>query len=88
MTPFEIRLELVKLAKDMLNEEFQAKRSMIEQEWSNEVCVAMNAMANNPNTPLPPAPTFPQYFSEDDVVQKAICLNEFISTGKYAPTRL
>jgi hypothetical protein len=88
MTPFEIRLELVKLAKEMLSEEYKAKRSDIEQEWSNEVCVAMNAMANNPSNPLPPTPTFPKYFTEDDVVLKASSLNEFISNGQFLPTKL
>ena len=88
MTPFEIRLELIKVARDMLSEEYKAKRSDVEQEWSNEVCVAMNAMAKNPETVLPTTPEFPKYFTEDDVVLKASCLNEFISTGYFTPTKL
>ena len=88
MTPFEIRLELVKLAKDMLSEEFQSKRSLVEQDWCNQVAVAMNKQAANPETPLPETPKFPTYFTENDIVERASVLNEFISSGKHAPNRL
>lgn len=77
MTPFEIRLELVKVAKDMLSEEYHSKRSILEQEWQTEVSSAMNA-----STKPPKAPVLPKYFSEDEVVDKALRLNEFISSGK------
>jgi len=77
MTPFEIRLELVKLAKDMLSEEYHSKRNMVEQEWNNEVGAAINVSREPPK-----APTLPNYFSEHDVIAKAISLNEFISGNK------
>ena len=88
MTPFEIRLELVKLAKDMLSEEFQSKRSLVEQDWGNQVAAAMNKQAANPDTPLPETPKFPTYFTENDIVERASVLNEFISNGQFLPTRL
>lgn len=77
MTPYEIRLELVKVARDMLSEEYHSKRGIIEQEWQAEVRSAMDADAKPPK-----APTLPKYFSEDEVVEKALRLNNFISTGK------
>lgn len=77
MTPFEIRLELVKLAKDMLSEEYHSKRNMLEQEWQTEVNAAMNTSIKPPK-----APALPKYFSEDEVIDKAMRLNEFISLGK------
>ena len=77
MTPFEIRLELVKLAKDMLSEEYFSKKSMIEQEWNNEVTAAVNVSREPPK-----APTLPNYFSEHDVITKASSLNDFISGNK------
>ena len=77
MTPFEIRLELVKLAKDMLGDEFHSKRGLAEAEWNNQVAVAMNNQ-----TALPETPKFPEYFTEYDVINKASRLNEFISNGK------
>lgn len=85
MTPYEVRLELVKLARDILGEEYQSKRSLIEQEWCNQVSVAMNSMATNPETALPTTPKFPTYFTEQDIIRKASALNEFISNGKYEP---
>lgn len=76
MTPFEIRLELVKLAKEMLSEEYHSKRNLIEQEWNNDVHSAMNASCDPPK-----APTLPDYFSEEDIIERAQRLNEFISLG-------
>jgi len=77
MTPFEIRLELVKLAKDMLSEKYHSERSILEQQWNNEVQTAISASKK-----LPSAPTLPNYFSEKDIIAKASSLNEFISGNK------
>ena len=77
MTPFEIRLELVKVARDMLNDEYHSKCRFVETDWNNQVAVAMNNQ-----TALPDTPTLPQYFTEEDVIVKASHLNEFISNGK------
>jgi len=77
MTPFEIRLELVKLAKDMLSEKYHSERQIIEQEWNNEVQAAVNASRTPPS-----APSLPDYFTENEVIKKALCLNEFISGNK------
>jgi hypothetical protein len=74
MTPFEIRLELVKLAKEMLSEEYHSKRMMLEHEWSNEVAMALDSKREPPKAPI-----LPNYFSENDVIEKALRLNEFIS---------
>jgi hypothetical protein len=77
MTPYEVRLELVKLAKEMLSEDFHTKTSIIQNKWQNEV-----AISNNRNENPPPLPKMPEYFTEYDVVQKALRLNDFISNGK------
>jgi hypothetical protein len=37
MTPFEIRLELLKMARDMLTEEYHGKREIVNQEWHTKV---------------------------------------------------
>jgi hypothetical protein len=83
MTPFEIRLELVKLARDMLNDEYHSKRGLVETDWNNQVMSAMNNQKALPDTPA-----FPQYFTEEDVIVKASRLNEFISNGQFLPTKL
>jgi len=77
MTPYEVRLELVKLAKEMLSEDFHTKTSIIQNKWQNEV-----AISNNRNENPPALPLMPEYFTEYDVVQKALRLNDFISNGK------
>jgi hypothetical protein len=37
LTPFEIRLELLKMAKDMLNDEYFGKREQIGNDWHMKV---------------------------------------------------
>jgi len=74
LTPFEIRLELLKMAKDMLSEEYHSKRESISNEWHSQVEVAKLNGGIVPNHP-----GFPSYPSEQDVVKKAQELNGFVS---------
>ena len=74
MTPFEIRLELLKMAKDMLVDEFHAKRDTASQDWSIKVDTARHSGAHPPEHP-----PLPQYPSEADIIAKAGTLNGFVS---------
>lgn len=74
MTPFEIRLELLKMAKDMLSEEYYAKREQVSNDWQIKVEVAKL----NGGT-VPEHPGFPPYPSETDIIAKAQTLNGFVS---------
>ena len=74
MTPFEIRLELLKMAKDMLSEEYHGKREQISNEWHSQIEVAKLNGGIVPNHP-----GFPPYPTEQDVVKKAQELNGFVS---------
>jgi hypothetical protein len=74
MTPFEIRLELLKMAKDMLNDEYYGKREVISNEWSTKVEVAK---INGGEMPVHPG--FPAYPSETEIIAKAQTLNGFVS---------
>ena len=74
MTPFEIRLELLKMAKDMLSEEYYGKREVISNDWSTKVEVAKHA-----GQPAPDHPGFPAYPLETDIIAKAQVLNGFVS---------
>lgn len=74
MTPFEIRLELLKMAKDMLNDEYYGKREVISNEWSTKVEVAK---INGGEMPVHPG--FPSYPSELEIISKAQTLNGFVS---------
>lgn len=74
MTPFEIRLELLKMAKDMLAEEYHGKREQISNDWSVKVEVAkLNGGS------IPDHPGYPTYPSEKDIISKAQELNGFVS---------
>jgi len=76
MTPFEIRLELLKMAKDMLNEDYYGKREIISNNWHTKVEVA-RLQGETP----PDHPGFPSAPSESEIIAKANILNEFISQG-------
>jgi len=74
MTPFEIRLELLKMAKDMLNDEYYGKREQISNDWQ----VKVDSAKINGGT-IPEHPGFPPYPSETDIIAKAAALNGFVS---------
>ena len=74
MTPYEIRLELLKMAKDMLTDDYHTKRDALQQQWHTQVEAAKIAGLESPDIPeLPPFPT------ETDIVKKAEALNLFVS---------
>jgi hypothetical protein len=74
MTPFEIRLELLKMAKDMLNDEYYGKREQISNDWHMKV----ESAKLNGGT-IPDHPGFPSIPSETDIIAKATALNGFVS---------
>jgi hypothetical protein len=74
LTPFEIRLELLKMAKDMLNDDYYGKREVISNEWSTKVEIAK---INGGEMPVHPG--FPAYPSETEIIAKAQTLNGFVS---------
>ena len=74
LTPFEIRLELLKMSKDMLTEEYYGKKDQISQDWQVKVDNARHAGQHPPEHP--PLPTYP---TESDVIAKATLLNGFVS---------
>jgi hypothetical protein len=74
MTPFEIRLELLKMAKDMLSEEYYAKREQISNDWQTKV---ESAKLNGGS--IPDHPGFSAYPSEAEIIAKASALNGFVS---------
>lgn len=74
MTPFEIRLELLKMAKEMMVEDYYGKREIISNDWQMKV---ESARVNG--VTIPEHPPFPQYPSESEVIAKATTLNGFVS---------
>ena len=74
MTPFEIRLELLKMAKDMLEQDYYAKREQVSNEYATKCDVAKIH-----GTEIPAHPGFAAYPSEADIIKKATELNGFVS---------
>jgi hypothetical protein len=74
MTPYEIRLEVLKMAKDMLTDDYHTKRDCLSQQWHTQVDAAKIAGTTSPEFPAVPA--FP---TEEEIVKKAEALNQFVS---------
>ena len=74
MTPFEIRLELLKMAQNMLEQDYFGKRESISNDWQVKVDNARHAGQHPPEHP-----GFPAYPTEADIIAKAHTLNGFVS---------
>jgi hypothetical protein len=68
-TPYEIRLDLLKLANEILLQPVFNRRSALEMEWSAKRDV-------NPAEPFPNMPDFP---TSAQVIDEAERLNRFVS---------
>ena len=74
LTPFEIRLELLKMAKELLLEDFNSSKERLINEWQVKVESAkLNGQA------IPEHPAFPTYPTETEIINKAQALNGFVS---------
>jgi len=81
LTPFEIRLEVLKMAKELLVEEYHTQRTALEQEYYSKAEAEKNAMLQDKAFVLPNFPKMPDFPNEKDIMKKAKHLNEFISKG-------
>jgi len=69
-TPYEIRLELLKMAKEVLFEPIYQKRQSLSDEYHAKLTDANRATASYP--------TMPDFPSSTDIIQKAEELKKFI----------
>jgi hypothetical protein len=74
MTPFEIRLELLKLSKDMLEQEYMSKREVAHNNWQ-----VASENARTQGQQLPNQPEYSLFPSEQEIITKAHALNGFVS---------
>lgn len=72
-TPYEIRLNLLDMAKSMCEANWHSNREFVMQEWCWKVEVAKEN-----KQPLPPKPSI-NPLVEDDFIRVAERLNTFIS---------
>jgi len=71
LTPFEIRLELLKMSKELLEQDFHTRRDTAMRKW--ELAASTNKDGQEFLTEIPAYP------SESAIINKAKLLNEFIS---------
>ena len=74
LTPFEIRLELLKMARDLLTDEYHTKSNIDQQNWLEKVATARSAGSAPPDHP-----GMATYPNETDIITKATTLNGFVS---------
>ena len=75
-TPFEIRLELLKMSKEMLEQEYYSKKEKITNDWQ------MKLEWEREHGKVPSAhPAIPAFPTEEQVMDKAKALNDFVSNG-------
>lgn len=74
MSPFEIRLELLKMARDMLTEDYFGKRQIVDNDWQQQI-----ELAKQTGSPSPSHPGYPAYPNEAEIIGKATALNNFVS---------
>jgi hypothetical protein len=67
MNPFEIRLELLKLAQQIENERVMSERIRLENDW--------HSIRDDMKVPFPTVPVV----SVEDVIRAAETLNAFVS---------
>ena len=83
LSPFEIRLELLKLAKDILEQEYHAKRQAIDNNWQ-----VASENARTQGQALPNQPDYPTFPSEQEIITKAQALNGFVSQVVTEPEKV
>ena len=83
-TPFELRYDLLSMAKDILTERMMGERMRLENDWQTERELAFIAAASQDKVShkkVPPFPKMPE-LSEDEIISMASKLNEFVSNSK------
>lgn len=78
---YEIRLELLKMAKEMLEQDWHAQRDAVMTDYNHKVSFAHGQAESVgfQNATMPVAPTFRPFPSEDEIIKKAKVLNEFVA---------
>lgn len=76
MTPYEIRLDLLKMAREMLETDYHSRKEKLKDVWHMESSRALEA-----KLPLPAHPELPAFPSESEIIAKAKLLNAFVSNG-------
>jgi hypothetical protein len=79
---YMIRLDLLKMAKEMLEQDWHAHREMLRAQWEQEINMAqiLAQARDDLIRTIPTQPTFRPFPTEEEIIKKARVLNEFINT--------
>jgi hypothetical protein len=79
---YMIRLDLLKMAKEMLEQDWHAHREMLRAQWEQEINMAqiLAQARDDLIRTIPTQPTFRPFPTEEEIIKKAKVLNEFINT--------
>lgn len=69
---YQLRLELLKMAKEMLEQDWHAQRDAVMTDYHTK--------ANRDESSIPAPPAFQPFPTEEQIIKKAKVLNEFINT--------
>jgi hypothetical protein len=75
-TPYEIRLEVLKMAQEAEMQNYHANREALMNNWQVQVDTARQY-----NQPIPTMPAMPAFPTQEAVVSKAQFLGEFINNS-------
>lgn len=75
-TPFEIRLEILDMAKGIVMEDYYAKQNWIREKWEFE-----SSTARDTGGTLPIRPENPEFPSSNQILEKAKELKAFIDNA-------
>lgn len=78
MTPFELRLQLLNMAKDLLVEDYHGNKNADEQAFHAKMEIYRESRSTRDKPEFPKPPAFP---TEQEIIAKAKILNDFISNG-------
>lgn len=76
MSSFEIRLEILKMAKELVMDKHYLERERVSMTWQMQ---CDEAQRDGTRIPTLPVVSFP---SEQEIIEKADILNDFISSRK------
>jgi hypothetical protein len=78
---YEIRLELLKMAKEMLEQDWHAQRDSIMTDYNHKIRFAHGKAESMgfAHAEMPDQPTFQPFPSEEEIIKKAKVLNEFVA---------
>jgi hypothetical protein len=69
----DVRLQVLQLVRDILHAAYLEQKAQIHNEWALRADIAWKTVSR-----VPPYPKLPDYFTEVDVLQKAVPLLQFV----------